>query len=83
MAERLRIVFDVGKTLAKISAWTPAGTLVERFTRQNEGKIVDGRRVLDALSIEAWLSETLSRIGTKHEVEAIIPVGHEIGRAHV
>ena len=76
MAERLLIVLDVGKTLAKISAWTPAGTLVERFTRQNEGKIIDGRRVLDALGIEAWLSKTLSRIGTKHEIEAIIPVGH-------
>lgn len=76
MSEELRIVLDVGKTVAKISAWTVSGALVERFTRQNQVCTDDGRRVLDVGGIDSWLCETLSLIAAKHRVEAIIPVGH-------
>lgn len=72
----LVIVLDVGKTLAKLSLWTPEGALVERRTRINERIETRGYIALDAIGIETWLVETLREFASLGEVSAIIPVAH-------
>lgn len=76
MGEGLRAVLDIGKTLSKLTLWTPDGTLVERRTRPNRRQYLDGRVVLDTLGIQEWLAETLSIFAKLGFVEAIIPVAH-------
>ncbi|XHS00525.1 carbohydrate kinase [Sphingomonas sp. DBB INV C78] len=71
---------DIGKTLSKVTLWSPDGRLLDRQVRANAPVVVDGLRRLDAARIGSWILETLAR-HAHSGVEAIIPVGHGAGVA--
>ena len=71
MSNRATIVLDVGKTLSKLSLWTPEGRLLERRTRPNPRS-----GTLDASGIETWIEGTLREFGTLAHIGSIIPVSH-------
>jgi sugar (pentulose or hexulose) kinase len=57
VTDTLIVVLDVGKTMAKLSLWTSAGSLIARETRPNQ-RIDTGAYVgLDAGGIEAWMGD--------------------------
>lgn len=71
------IVLDVGKTLSKLTLWSPEGRLLERRARANEPvETAAGYRGLDAAGIESWLGATLRDFARISQVGAIIPVAH-------
>ncbi len=71
------IVLDVGKTLSKLTLWSPEGRLLERRARANEPvETTAGYRGLDAAGIETWLGHTLRDFARVSQVGAIIPVAH-------
>lgn len=76
MLKRCAIVFDVGKTNAKLTLWDPQGRPLQRRVRTNEVIHTGSFRALDAEGIEQWLAETLTEFARHADVEAIIPVGH-------
>ena len=71
MSNRATIVLDVGKTLSKLSLWTPEGRLLERRTRPNPRS-----GTLDASGIENWIEGTLRELGMLAHIGSIIPVSH-------
>jgi sugar (pentulose or hexulose) kinase len=71
MSNRATIVLDVGKTLSKLSLWTPEGRLLERRTRPNPRS-----GTLDAEGIEDWIEGILREFGTLAHIGSIIPVSH-------
>lgn len=71
MAERATIVLDVGKTLSKLSLWTPEGHPLARQTRPNPRS-----PTLDAAGIESWVAATLREFAGLAHIGAIIPVSH-------
>ena len=77
------IVLDVGKTMSKLTLWTPGGELVERRTRANARITNSDYVALDADGIETWLIETLADFSRLGRVGAIIPVGHGAAAAVV
>ena len=70
-SQRATIVLDVGKTLSKLSLWTPDGHLLARQTRPNPRG-----SALDAAGIEAWVETTLREFAGLAPIGAIIPVSH-------
>lgn len=71
------IVFDLGKTHAKLSLWNAAGESIARVTRAN--KVCtnsSGLKCLDVHGIDAWLIDSLSHFATLTKVGQIIPVAH-------
>jgi len=76
-------VLDVGKTLSKLTLWTPAGALVERRTRPNPRHAGAAYATLDTDGIEAWMAETFADFARIGRVEAIVPVGHGAAAAIV
>ncbi len=76
MKGRATIVLDVGKTLAKLSLWSPDGAMIERRVRANARTETGTYIALDAAGIEAWMAETLRDFAKLADVGAIIPVGH-------
>lgn len=81
MKGRATIVLDVGKTLAKLSLWSPAGELIERRVRPNERIKAGAYVALDTAGIEGWAVEVLRYFATLADVGAIVPVGHGAGAA--
>ena len=77
------VVLDIGKTMSKLTLWTPAGELVERRTRPNDRVDGPGYLALDAAGIESWLADTLRDFAALAPIEAIIPVGHGAAAAVV
>jgi len=77
------IVFDVGKTLAKLSLWDAAGRLLDQQLRPNRLVLIDGRRCLDTEGIEAWAVEAMAAFARQGPVAAIVPVGHGAAAAVV
>ncbi|MBS0612278.1 MAG: carbohydrate kinase [Proteobacteria bacterium] len=77
------VVLDVGKTVSKLSLWSADGRVVARQARTNEKVISDGRAVLDAAGIDAWLAATLAEFARRRRVTAIIPVAHGAAFAQV
>jgi len=71
VSHRATIVLDVGKTLSKLSLWTPEGRLLERRTRPNPRS-----GTLDASGIENWIEGTLRELGMLAHIGSIIPVSH-------
>ena len=69
------VVVDIGKTLSKITLWSSEGQILDRQTRPNELRIVDGVRRLDADGIGGWLPEALKAYAG-HPIKTIIPVAH-------
>lgn len=76
MGDRVAIVLDIGKTMAKASLWNQKGILLARESRANERIHGPHYRILDAAGIEKWLVEVLSSFARKGRVTAIIPVAH-------
>ncbi|WP_447761496.1 FGGY-family carbohydrate kinase [Sphingopyxis panaciterrae] len=76
MRGRATIVLDVGKTLAKLSLWSPEGPLIERRVRTNARVNTGHYLALDAAGIETWAAETLRDLARLADVGAIVPVGH-------
>ncbi len=72
MRPRGYVVFDVGKTLAKLSLWDECGGLIARESRAN----VSSSGMLDVAGITSWLEGILCDFASRANVEAIIPVGH-------
>lgn len=70
------IVFDVGKTLAKLSLWDEQGRLVDQRQRYNERVALGGRLWLDVEGIERWAQGALAEFGRQGSVRAIVPVAH-------
>lgn len=83
MKEKCVIVLDVGKTLSKLSLWTPQGTVVRRATRTNMRRSHGGISMLDVDGISRWVVETLSQFSQAASIDAIIPVAHGAGLAAV
>lgn len=73
------IVFDSGKTLAKLSLWDEQGGLLARESRANAANGVH----LDVSGMTDWLAETLRDFASLATVEAIMPVGHGAAAALV
>lgn len=76
MKGRATIVLDVGKTLAKLSLWSPDGVMIERQVRANARIKTGTYAALDVAGIEAWVAETLRDFAKLADVGAILPVGH-------
>jgi sugar (pentulose or hexulose) kinase len=76
MKGRATIVLDVGKTLAKLSLWSPDGAMIERRVRANAHVHTGAYSALDAAGIEAWAAEVLRDFARLADVGAIVPVGH-------
>jgi len=70
------VVLDVGKTLTKLSLWTPRGEVVAKETRPNTRLDAGVYAALDAVGIEAWAGRVLSDFAQRGPVKAIIPVAH-------
>jgi sugar (pentulose or hexulose) kinase len=76
------IVFDVGKTNAKLTLWDAAGRQLQRRVRPND-IVARDYRALDADGLESWLVATLSEFARNADVGAIVPVGHGAAAALV
>jgi len=76
MKGRATIVLDIGKTLAKLSLWSPDGLMIERRVRPNARVVTASYAALDAAGIEAWAAGTLRDFAGLADVGAIVPVGH-------
>jgi sugar (pentulose or hexulose) kinase len=70
------VVLDVGKTLSKLTIWSPDRKLMERRTHRNSRAVGDGYPALDVKGIGFWLAQTLAAYAHMGEITAIIPVGH-------
>lgn len=69
-------VLDVGKTLSKLTLWTPDGKLRTKRTRPNRQVEGHGYRALDVEGIGDWVVDTLSEFAIVAPIGSIIPVGH-------
>jgi sugar (pentulose or hexulose) kinase len=69
------IVLDVGKSLAKLTLWSPERQLMDRRTRANIPTGTDYPS-LDVAGITNWLETGLKDFGRQGNITAIIPVGH-------
>src|SRR5688572_28224682 len=83
LKDRFKVVFDVGKTHAKLSVWEPGGRCVERRVHRNETMHITGYQALDAVGLEVWLAQSLSECAPRHDIGAIIPVAHGAAAALV
>ena len=70
------VVLDLGKTLAKLTLWSPERQLIERRIYRNKRAMSDGYPALDVRGIEVWLTETLTTFAHLGDIAAIVPVGH-------
>lgn len=76
MDDRLTVVLDIGKTVAKASLWDAEGTMIARESRANEIVTADYYRALDTDGIENWFAETLSGFAKIGRIGAVVPVAH-------
>jgi sugar (pentulose or hexulose) kinase len=83
MADRAKIVLDIGKTWSKASLWNHGGNLIAKRARPNERQEIGAYVALDAANIETWLALTLREFGELADVGHIIPVTHGAGAALV
>lgn len=70
------VVLDVGKSLSKLTLWSPERRMVARRTRANLSHRVDGFLSLDVPGITAWLAQSLTEFASLGEIAAIIPAAH-------
>jgi len=83
MKDRMVVVLDVGKTMAKASLWDASGRLVRRVVRPNARALSAEYPALDATGIEAWFGEALKQFAGLGRIGAIIPVAHGAAAAIV
>ena len=72
----LRVVLDVGKTMAKLTLWTMGGELIARATRANMRVDAGDYVALDVEGIETWLGDTLAEFAKRGRIRSVIPVAH-------
>jgi sugar (pentulose or hexulose) kinase len=78
------VVLDVGKSLTKLTLWSPDGRLLERHARPNTPQRASaGYRALDVEGIEDWTARRLAELATRHDIAAIVPVAHGAAAAIV
>jgi len=71
------IVFDLGKTHAKVSLWDESAKCITKVSRSNQVRRAPaGYRCLDVEGIDPWLLDTLSHFAQLAPVRQIIPVAH-------
>ncbi len=70
------VVLDVGKTLSKLSLWSPDGEMIDKVSRPNQPCRTGAYRALDVDGIGAWVVETLRTFAAAGPIESILPVGH-------
>ena len=70
------VVLDIGKSLTRLTLWSPTRQLVARRARANCSQTADGFLALDVPGITTWLAETLREFAGHGDIAAIIPVGH-------
>lgn len=70
------VVLDVGKSLTKLTLWSPQRQMMARRTRANFSGAMDGLLSLDVAGITGWLAETLIDFARHGDIAAIIPVAH-------
>ncbi len=83
MNDRMVVVLDVGKTMAKASLWDASGRLLRRAMRPNARVLSVEYPALDAAGIEIWLGEVLKDFAGLGRIGAIIPVAHGAAAAIV
>lgn len=83
MSDRMVVVLDVGKTMAKASLWDSAGALVRRIVRPNARCFSGEYPALDAAGVEVWLGDALKQFAGLGNIGAIIPVAHGAAAAIV
>lgn len=76
MQHALTAVFDVGKTMAKLSVWDAQARCVSQQVRANHGGDTAPHAALDVAGIENFLADALARARSLGDVRAIVPVGH-------
>lgn len=76
MGDRLAVVLDIGKTVAKASLWDAEGSMIAHESRANEIIAADHYRALDTDGIDRWLGETLRGFAAMGRIGAIVPVAH-------
>lgn len=76
MDERLTVVLDIGKTVAKASLWDATGTMIAHESRANESVATDYYRALDTGGIDRWFGKALSGFAAIGRIGAIVPVAH-------
>lgn len=76
MDDRLTVVLDIGKTVAKASLWDAAGAMIAWQSRANEIIVTDHYRALDTGGIESWFAGVLSGFAAIGRIGAIVPVAH-------
>jgi sugar (pentulose or hexulose) kinase len=70
------VILDVGKSLTKLTLWSPERRMMARRTRANFSSTVDGLLSLDVPGITTWLAETLTDFARQGDIAAIIPAAH-------
>jgi sugar (pentulose or hexulose) kinase len=81
MGGQATVVLDVGKTLTKLSLWSPEGQSIAQCNRANARVDTGAYVALDVGGIEAFVADSLRSFAGLAEVGAIIPVGHGAGAA--
>jgi sugar (pentulose or hexulose) kinase len=76
LVEKLTVVLDVGKTVAKMSLWSGAGDLLARQTRANDRRRIGEYFTLDVVTLERWIALVLRTFGRIGKIGSIIPVSH-------
>ena len=72
-------VLDIGKTNIKLSATAPDGTVVETLTTPNVVQPGPPYRHHDVIALEHWTLAALADLGRRHDLGAIVPIGHGSG----
>jgi sugar (pentulose or hexulose) kinase len=67
---------DVGKSLTKLTLWSPERQMAARRTRANFAGTSGDFLTLDVPGITSWLQESLMDFARQGDIAAIIPVGH-------
>ncbi|HET8882307.1 MAG TPA: carbohydrate kinase, partial [Solimonas sp.] len=70
------VVWDIGKTLAKLSLWDAHGRLLAQRSRTHPQREHAGLRVLDVEGIERRAVEVLREFAQSGPVAALVPVAH-------
>lgn len=74
------VIFDVGKTHAKLSLWDNQANLLARVVHSNAiCKSAEGYRSLDIQGVQPWLMDSLAKFSRLAAIENIVPVAHGAG----
>ncbi|NTJ67994.1 carbohydrate kinase [Agrobacterium rhizogenes] len=72
-------VFDIGKTNVKLSAATDDGRVLETLSTPNIVRDGPPYRHHDLAELEAWLIDSLTELGRRHDIGAIVTCAHGSG----